>query len=80
MQPRGPFQGDILLRGLGAPSVSGFIPRARASGSPGWRNGSGARAPLPLPGPNWPVCFAISDSCLSRGGLFFTPLNEVLLY
>lgn len=33
-----------------------------------------------LPSPNWPVCFAISDSCLSWGGLFFTPLNEVLLY
>lgn len=49
-------------------------------GRRGWRNGSGAASHCALPSPNWPVCFAISDSCLSWGGLFFTPLNEVLLY
>lgn len=76
--PHGPLKKKCFF--LAAWPQSNLRRRLRPShpcqGSRGWRNGC---APC-RPGANWPVCLAISDSCLAWGGLFFTPLNEVLLY
>lgn len=80
MQPCCPFWGIFCFEALEQPSLvsPSLVAMSQAAEAAGM-------APEPashsaLPGPNWPVCFAISDSCLSWGGLFFTPLNEVLLY